>query len=350
MRYRYHYSFYHAPPAPAAGAAVPVISSHGIHSLIFGGQVINGGSMGCPSEVEIGDNLVFTITTHDPDTGVLTDATGNPAYRVYEDETGTAILTGSMAKLDDANTTGFYSESIACTSGNGFENGKSYNIYITATVDSDLGGICYGFKAYDQRKANATQVSGDATAADNLELFFDGTGYAAANSTVGTVTTLTGHTAQTGDSFARLGAPSGATHAADNLSIFSRIGAPVGATIAADISVIDGNVDSILVDTAEIGVAGAGLTDLGGMSTAMKAEVNTEVLDVLNVDTFAELSGVPAATSTIVDKINWLFALARNKGTQTSTTKTLRNDADSADIATSAISDDGTTFTRNEWS
>lgn len=43
-------------------------------------------------------------------------------------------------------------------------------------------------------------------------------------------------------------------------------------------------VDSILVDTAEIGVQGAGLLDLGGMSTAMKAEINAEVLDVMNVD------------------------------------------------------------------
>ena len=33
---------------------------------------------------------------------------------------------------------------------------------------------------------------------------------------------------------------------------------------------------AILVDTAEIGTAGVGLTDLGGMSTAMKAEVNAE--------------------------------------------------------------------------
>lgn len=103
--------------------------------------------MGCPSEVEIGDNLVFSITTHDPDTGVLTDAAAAPAYRVYEDETATPILTGTMAKLDDANTTGFYTELIACTSGNGFENGKTYTIYIEATVDSDKGGICYGFKA-----------------------------------------------------------------------------------------------------------------------------------------------------------------------------------------------------------
>lgn len=105
--------------------------------------------MGCPSDVKIGDNLVFSITTHDPDTGVVTDADAAPAYRVYEDETGTAILTGTMAKLDDENTTGFYSELIACTSANGFEDGKSYTVYIEATVDSDKGAISYGFSAHD---------------------------------------------------------------------------------------------------------------------------------------------------------------------------------------------------------
>lgn len=147
--------------------------------------------MGCPAEVEIGDNLVFTVTTHLASSGALTDADAVPAYRVYEDETGTAILTGNMAKLDDANTTGFYSESLACTSGNGFENGKSYSVYISAAVSSVTGAISYGFKAYDQRKVNVTQVSGDATAADNLELDYDGTGYNKSNSTIGTTTTNT---------------------------------------------------------------------------------------------------------------------------------------------------------------
>lgn len=103
--------------------------------------------MGCQSIVKIGDNLTFSITTHDPDTGVLTDADSAPIYRVYEDETGTPVLTGTMSKLDDAGTTGFYTELIACTAANGFEHGKSYTIYISATVDSDTGGICYAFKA-----------------------------------------------------------------------------------------------------------------------------------------------------------------------------------------------------------
>lgn len=38
---------------------------------------------------------------------------------------------------------------------------------------------------------NVIQISGDSTAADNAELFFDDTGFAASNSTIGTVTTVT---------------------------------------------------------------------------------------------------------------------------------------------------------------
>jgi len=106
--------------------------------------------MGCQSEVQIGENLTFSICTHDPDTGVLTDADDAPIYRVYEDETAVPILTGTMAILDDVNTTGFYTELIACTLVNGFEPERSYTIYIEATVDGDTGGICYGFRAISQ--------------------------------------------------------------------------------------------------------------------------------------------------------------------------------------------------------
>jgi hypothetical protein len=105
--------------------------------------------MGCPTECVIGDNVVFSICTHDPDTGVLTDADAAPSWRIYEDETTSSILNGTMDKLDDANTTGFYTELVAVTAGNGFEDGKTYTVYVEATVDSDTGGICYAFKAVD---------------------------------------------------------------------------------------------------------------------------------------------------------------------------------------------------------
>jgi hypothetical protein len=49
---------------------------------------------------------------------------------------------------------------------------------------------------------NVKQISADGTAADNAEAFFDGTGYDGTNNVIPTVTTLTGHTAQTGDAYA----------------------------------------------------------------------------------------------------------------------------------------------------
>lgn len=168
---------------------------------------------------------------------------------------------------------------------------------------------------------NAIKISGDATAADNAEAFFDGTGYAGTNNVIPTVTTLTNLPAITTGWLTATGI------AADAIT---------ATKLAADV-------------TTELQSGLATAASIAALNNLSAAQVNTEVLDVLTVDTFAEPSSVPAATSTLKDKINWLFSLARNKGTQTSTTKTLRNDADSADIGTSTISDDGTTFTRGEW-
>jgi hypothetical protein len=130
----------------------------------------------------VGDQskLVFAVNTHSASTGAATDATGDPSYRVYEDETGTPILTGTMGKLDDANTTGFYSEELTISSGNGFEAGKTYTIYITATVGSIAGTTerhfaCWPATINSQIDANVVQISGDSGAADNLESYTDGT-------------------------------------------------------------------------------------------------------------------------------------------------------------------------------
>lgn len=89
--------------------------------------------------VKLGDNFTFYAATHTPSTGAAVDADAAPGYRVYEDESGTPLLTGSMALLDDAGTTGFYSEQIAVTTANGFEAGKCYVVRITGVVSSVTG-------------------------------------------------------------------------------------------------------------------------------------------------------------------------------------------------------------------
>ena len=98
--------------------------------------------MGCPTQCVLSKNLTFTVQTYDG-TGAPVAATGNVSYSVYEDETATAILTDTMTQL--ASKTGFYSEQIACTTANGFEQFKTYTIRITATVSSISVAKTYSF-------------------------------------------------------------------------------------------------------------------------------------------------------------------------------------------------------------
>lgn len=114
---------------------------------------------------------------------------------------------------------------------------------------------------------------------------------------------------------------------------------------------IKATADAIETDTqdlqTQIGTAGAGLGDLGGMSTAMKAEVNTEVADVLNTDAHAEPTGVPAANESLGTKIGYLFMALRNRVDVTSTKKTFYDDGDAGEWEKD-LTDNGTTYSESE--
>jgi hypothetical protein len=84
-------------------------------------------------------------------------------------------------------------------------------------------------------------------------------------------------------------------------------------------------------------------------STLTAAAVNTEVVDALNVDTYAEPgSGAPGATISLAQKIGYLYKAFRNKVTQTSTEYKLFADDEATVHQKATVSDDGTTFTRGE--
>ncbi len=67
-------------------------------------------------------------------------------------------------------------------------------------------------------------------------------------------------------------------------------------------------------------------------------------------DALTEPTSVPGANATLAQKVSWIFALHRNKRTQTRAgVDTVRNDGDTAAIGTSSKTDDGQTFTRSEF-
>ena len=88
---------------------------------------------------------------------------------------------------------------------------------------------------------------------------------------------------------------------------------------------------------------------LGINATNFTGVFDAAVLANVVNKTLTELTAVPASTASLEDKINWLFALAKNKITQDATTQTLFANNSSTPISTAAVSDDGTTFTRAKF-
>ena len=101
--------------------------------------------------------------------------------------------------------------------------------------------------------------------------------------------------------------------------------------------------------TLRVAVAG-GSGSSGPTIDDIGARVNTEVLDVLTTDTFVELAAPPAATSSLKDKLTWLFMWSRNKSTETSSQRKLFADNTITVVSTEGVTDDGTKFTKGEAS
>lgn len=68
-----------------------------------------------------------------------------------------------------------------------------------------------------------------------------------------------------------------------------------------------------------------------------------------DMDWTIELTGVPAAAPSLAECLMFLYMALRNKLTVTATQEKLNNNAGST-VATSTLSDDGTTFTRGQFS
>ena len=87
------------------------------------------------------------------------------------------------------------------------------------------------------------------------------------------------------------------------------------------------------------------------LATQAKTDVNAEVLDVVNVDTYAEPSAAPSFPMTITTMARWITARLLHKQITSSAAGTdrLRNAADGADVATATFTDAAQVFTRGKY-
>jgi hypothetical protein len=69
----------------------------------------------------------------------------------------------------------------------------------------------------------------------------------------------------------------------------------------------------------------------------------------LTTTTYAEPSSVPAATDTLLNKLNWIALLHRNLITNSTTNQQVFADNNSTVVGTAAVSDTGSTATRGKF-
>lgn len=123
---------------------------------------------------------------------------------------------------------------------------------------------------------------------------------------------------------------------------------------------MDASVGAMAANVMTAAAAAADLTTelQSGLATAAAvaalnnisaAQVNAEVVDALNTDTYAEPGqGAPAATASIAAKLGYLYKAWRNRTTQTATTYSLYADDATTVDQKATVSDDATTFSRTE--
>ena len=232
---------------------------------------------------------------------------------------------------------------------------------------------------------NVKNIDNDAASASGTVTFPNATLASTTNITAGTITTATNVTTVNGLAANVITAASMAADASAEIADAVWDEAQADHVGAGSFGLTASEIADILVDTAEIGAAGAGLTNInlpnqtmdivgnitgnlsgsvgsvtgsvggnvtgsvGSLAAQAKADVNAEVVDALATDTYAEPGqGTPGATISLSAKIGYLYKAWRNRSTMTASEYALYGDDAVTKDQEATFSDNGTTADRGE--
>jgi hypothetical protein len=123
----------------------------------------------------------------------------------------------------------------------------------------------------------------------------------------------------------------------------------VTGNVTGSVGSVTGNVGGNV--TGSVGSVGAGgITAASFAAGAVDAAaLAADAVNEIWAKAMSDLAAVPAINASVLDAINFIFCLSRNALTQTSAQSALKRDDGTTTFATSNVGDDGTTFTRSEW-
>lgn len=270
--------------------------------------------------------IEFIMVPHTPLTGVLL-----------------APTTHTSAVIPTVTTTG---TATAVTT----VNGLAANVITAAATAADFGTEI-GTAVWATTTRELTHLDEDNTTID-----INGVTVGAVAGAVGSVTGNVGGNVTGSVGSVATGGIAAASFAAGAIDASAIAANAIGASEIADGAIDAGAIAADAITAAKIAdgaidaaTFAAGAINAAATAADFLAEVNAEVVDALNTDTYAEPGqGAPAATASLVAKIGYLYKAWRNKHTQTATEYALYGDDGVTKDQEAGVGDDGVTFTRNE--
>ena len=239
--------------ALSSGAAGSFTLPSGQRANVAVGQVI----------VVVGKGDGRVIATYNSATGAGTTDSNFDTAAAASDSYVVFAQAAATTTPPDVNVARISGDSTAADNLEAAADGTGYNLgggsVVAASVTGAVGSVTGAVGSVTATvNANVTQLSGDSAAADNAEAFFDGTGYAGTGNVIPTVTTVTNAVA------ADVTKISGDTTAADNLE--AALDGTGGVTLSATLSALS---------TTERNAVADALLDrnvAGGSSTGRKVK------------------------------------------------------------------------------
>lgn len=114
-------------------------------------------------KIKLGDTFHFDVSTNSTNGSGIKDAEETPRYFVYEESTDTPISSGNFTLR--SGRTGQYKANIVCSTGNGYEAGKYYNVEASGKVDGETGHTTISrFQVLNNNYDSLPTISGNAAA------------------------------------------------------------------------------------------------------------------------------------------------------------------------------------------
>lgn len=280
--------------------------------------------MSYAGDFRLGDTLDVKFTS--ALNGVPFTLAGSPVISAYLGNSTTQLTAGITLSADFDSVTGLNNVRVVATSGNGYATATNCQLVITTgTINgvSVAGSVVASFSIENRSAVMPTVAARTLDVSAGGEAGFDwgnvGSPTTANNlsgttvNLTNTVTTYTGNTPQTGDSFARIGA--------------------LGAGLTALASQTSVNTIDDFLDT-EMAAALAAILAAVALLDDPRGEPG---------------QGAPPVSADLVTKVDYVYKFLRNKITQTATTLSVYADDASTVDQKAAVSDDGTTYTRGEF-